>query len=76
MPNAYMRETLLRELRVHRVSVDRYAAYLLVMTDSNIPCPRCYARGRHMALDIAATADGTERGACASCGADFIWAAA
>jgi hypothetical protein len=52
MPNAYMREVLLRELRAHRVSVDRYAAYLLVMTDADIPCPRCYASGTHMALEI------------------------
>lgn len=76
MPNAYMREILLRELRVHRVSADRYAAYLLVMTESNVPCPRCYAKGTHKALVIMEAADGTERGTCENCDASFIWAAA
>jgi hypothetical protein len=73
MPNAYMREVLLRELRAHRVSVDRLASYLLVMTDTNVPCPRCYGQGRVALLAVAAPNDGTERAACEGCDAFFIW---
>lgn len=40
-----MREVLMHELRAHKISADRQAAYLLVMTDSRVPCPHCYARG-------------------------------
>jgi len=75
MPNPQMREVLLRELRTHRVSVDRLAAYLLVMTDTNAPCPHCYLQGSVVMLAISSPVDGTERGICGRCGAVFIWIA-
>ncbi|MGH8665338.1 MAG: hypothetical protein ACREUX_13840 [Burkholderiales bacterium] len=75
MPSPSMQEVLLRELRAHRVSVDRLAAYLLVIAKSSAPCPRCYARGAVTALVIAAAVEGTERGTCAACDASFFWAA-
>lgn len=76
MVNLYMREVLLRELRIHRISVDRLAAYLLVMTEANIPCPRCYAQHTDAVLAIVNARDGTEHGNCSLCAARFVWPAA
>ena len=73
MPILQMREVLMHELRLHRVSADQLAAYLLVMADSAVPCPRCYAQGLLAALRVASSADGAERGTCEQCSADFVW---
>jgi hypothetical protein len=72
MSKPYMREVLLRELRTHRVSVDRLASYLLVMTEMSAPCPRCYADGSVVILVITAPNDGTEQASCERCSALFI----
>lgn len=75
MPNLFMREALLRELRAQRIDVDRLAAYLLVMAQSNVPCPRCYAEDAETPLAIADVGDGTERGSCSRCAATIVWPA-
>jgi hypothetical protein len=75
MPNLFMREVLLRELRTHRISVDRLAGYLLVMTETSVPCPRCYAHDVDAFLVIADFGDGTEHGSCGRCAASFVWPA-
>jgi hypothetical protein len=68
-----MREVLMHELRAHKISADRQAAYLLVMTDSRVPCPHCYARGLLEMLSVAPAGDGAEEAGCAHCKARFSW---
>ena len=73
-----IRQALLHELHMRRVSVDRVARYLLTMETyerdgaaTTLPCPRCYASGMDNPLRIAMTDSEVTSVNCGACAAVY-----